>query len=565
MEYSVFIQLSVLMGITVSIAFVMRALRQPLLIAYLISGIVAGPIFLNVLNSDVELFHELAELGVIFLLFLVGLSLNVNHIRRLGPAAVVTGVGQLVFTAGMGYLILQILGYGVTTSIYLAMAITFSSTIIVVKLLSDKKDLQSTYGQSVLGLLVVQDIIAIAIMLVITTTNTGGDLTQLAGELALRGLIMIALIYFFSKYVLPHILNSVAKNGEFLFIFTMAWVFGVSALSYLAGFSVEIGAIIAGVSLGSSPYQPQISSRMRPLRDFFIVIFFLLLGSEMSLTGALEGWFPGLVLALFILFGNPFILYFLYRSQKFSRRNSFLAGVTAAQVSEFGFIVLFTGQQFGIFDGSELPIFTIVALITIFISSYLITYNEQIYRFLIPVFQFFGGEDRHVQKEHKDKKYDVILFGYHRIGWKVAETLQEMGKSFVIIDFNPVALKRARGRGIDAIFGDAADVEFLSALPLDTAKLIISTMPEFDDQLTLLKEIKQQNPKAKTILNLYHSDNLKELYEAGADFVMMPHLLGGAWLSELLTNHKRLTKTMFKDLRKDQKKEMELRYTAATE
>lgn len=565
MEYSVFMQLSILMGITVSIAFVMRALRQPLLIAYLVAGIVAGPMFLNVMNSDIPVFHELAELGVMFLLFLLGLSLNVNHLKRLGPAAVVTGLGQLIFTSVVGYGILTLLGYSVMTSIYLAMAITFSSTIIVVKLLSDKKDLQSTYGQSVLGLLIVQDIMAIAIMLVITTVNTGGDIASLAGTLFIKGIVMVAVIYFFARYVLSHILNSIANNGEFLFIFTMAWVFGISALTYVAGFSIEIGAIIAGVSLGSSPYQPQISSRMRPLRDFFIVIFFLLLGSEMSLDGAIAGWFPGLVLSFFILFGNPFILYFLYRSQKFSRRNSFLAGVTAAQVSEFGFIVLFTGQQFGIFDGTELPIFTIVALTTIFISSYLITYNEQLYRLLIPVFTFFGGEDKYMQKEQRDKKYDVILFGYHRIGWKVAEALQDMNKSFLVVDFNPAAIKRLKSRGIDAVFGDAADVEFLSGLPLDNVKLIISTLPEYDDQLTLLKEVKQENPKAKVILNLYHSKHLAELYDAGADFVMMPHLLGGAWLSELLNNHARLTKTLFKDLRHDQRTEMQLRYNNAVD
>jgi Kef-type K+ transport system membrane component KefB/Trk K+ transport system NAD-binding subunit len=564
MEHTIFLDLSLLLGLTVTIAFIMRLLRQPLLIAYLVAGIVAGPILLNIIDTDVEVFHQLSELGVILLLFMVGVSLNFSHMKDVGLPAIVTGIGQVVFTGAVGFFIIQWLGYSSVTALYLAIAITFSSTIIVVKILGDKGDLQTTYGQSVLGLLVVQDVLAIMVMLFLTTYGQGDSVLSTVGILARNGIVSIACIYFFARYALPKLLAQVAKNGEFLFLFSMTWVFLVSSLMYVAGFSLEIGAIIAGVSLGASPYQAQISSRIRPLRDFFIIIFFLLLGAEMSLSGAIAGWFPGLVLALFILIGNPLILYILYRTQKYTRRNSFLGAITAAQVSEFGFVVLFVGQQQGLFVSNELPIFTIVALVTIFISSYLITYNEQLYRFFLPVFQLFGP-DRHVQKEHATKQYDVILFGYHRIGWKVAEALQDLNKSFLVVDFNPTIIKRLKSRGIDAVFGDAADVEFLSSLPLDTAKLVISTIPEYDDQLTLLKEIKQKNPTAKIILNLYHSKHLSELYAAGADFVLMPHLVGGAWLSDIITTHPRMTKTLFSKLRHEQRTEMQLRYSDSME
>jgi Kef-type K+ transport system membrane component KefB/Trk K+ transport system NAD-binding subunit len=564
MEHTIFLDLSLLLGITVSIAFLMRILRQPLLIAYLIAGIVAGPILLNIIDADIEVFSQLSELGVILLLFMVGVSLNVSHMKDVGIPALVTGIGQVVFTGGVGFFLIQWLGYSSVTALFLAIAITFSSTIIVVKILGDKGDLQTTYGQSVLGLLIVQDVLAILVMLFLTTYGEGASALDTIGTLAVKGFLSIALIYFFARYALPKLLSSVAQNGEFLFLFSMTWVFAISAIMYLAGFSLEIGAIIAGVSLGASPYQSQISSRIRPLRDFFIIIFFLLLGSEMSLSGAIAGWFPGLVLALFILIGNPLILYILYRSQKYTRRNSFLGAITAAQVSEFGFVVLFVGQQQGLFVGNELPIFTIVALVTIFISSYLITYNEQLYRILMPMFQLFGP-DRHVQKEHPNKQYDVILFGYHRIGWKVAEALQSMNKKFLVVDFNPEVIKTLRSRGIDAFFGDAADVEFLSGLPLDTVKLVISTIPEHDDQLALLKEVKQQQPKAKVILNLYQSKHLASLYDAGADYVLMPHLVGGSWLANILTEHPRMTKTLFTDLRHEQRTEMLLRYSDSME
>lgn len=555
MEHSIFLDLSLLLGITVSTAFVMRLLRQPLLIAYLVAGIIAGPILLNIIDADVEVFSQLSELGVILLLFMVGVSLNVSHMKDVGLPALVTGIGQVLFTGAVGFFLIQWLGYSAVTALYLAIAITFSSTIIVVKILSDKGDLQTTYGQSVLGLLVVQDILAILVMLFLTTYGQGASLMDTMGELAIKGIISIACIYFFARYALPKLLAIVAKNGEFLFLFSMTWVFLVSAIMYLAGLSLEIGAIIAGVSLGASPYQAQISSRIRPLRDFFIIIFFLLLGSEMSLSGALAGWFPGLILALFILIGNPIILYILYRTQKYTRRNSFLAAITAAQVSEFGFVVLFVGQQQGLFTGNELPIFTIVALVTIFISSYLITYNEQLYRFLLPVFQLFGA-DRHVQKEQLQKTYDVIVFGYHRIGWAVVEKLAATAKSVLVVDFDPKQIQRLRAKGYDAVFGDAADVEFLSTLPFAHAKLVVSTIPQFDDQLTLVKEIKGSYPSTKVILNLYTLSHVRELYDAGADFVLLPHMVGGAWLADLVSDGRRLTLATFARLREEQQQEL---------
>jgi Kef-type K+ transport system membrane component KefB len=554
---NVFFDFTILLAITVSIAAVMRILRQPLMTAYIIAGIVAGPLFLNVINGREQSFEAFAQFGVVLLLFVVGLSLNVTHLKRVGKTASITGLIQVCVTGLVGFFLARYSGLSLLSSIYLGVAITFSSTIIISKLLGDKKDIQSTYGRNAFALMLVQDIIAIIIMLALASLQTGADLFYLAGQLVIKGILLIALVYFLSRYLLPKILDQVAKSGEFLFIFTVAWCFGVASILYWAGFSVEIGAIVAGLSLGSSRYQPQILSRVKPLRDFFIVLFFIILGSQMSLVGSAAVWLPATLLSLYVLLGNPLILYALYRLQKFSRRNSFLGAVTSAQVSEFGFVLIFTGSQLGHLRGAELSIFTIVALTTIFVSSYIITYNEQIYRALLPVFGWFGP-DRHRQKGDLKERYDVIVFGYHRIGWKVCEALAAQKLSFLVIDFNPSAIAKLKARGISCYFGDAADVEFLESLPLEKAKLIISTLPEADDQMALIQFTRGLSKRPIIVANIYHSEHLAQLYHAGADFVMMSHLLVGEWMSGVLKNQP-ITKQTFKEYKKSQKKEMKLR------
>ncbi len=556
---NIFLQISTLLGITVTIALVMRALRQPLMVAYLVAGIVSGPLFLNILHGESEVMEALSQFGVVLLLFVVGLSLNFAHIKKIGKASTVGGLSQVIFTALIGFGILKLMDFGNTSALYLAAGLTFSSTIIIVKLLSDKKDTETTYGRYTFGLMIVQDLIAILIMMVIAGTSQGEmTIAQAVTSLFGRTLILAAVVYFAARFLLPPLLDRVAKSSEFLFIFTVAWCFGVASILHALGFSIEIGAIVAGLTLGSSPYQPEISSRIKPLRDFFIVLFFIILGAEMELSNINAVIWPALLLSAFILIGNPFVLYRAFRGLKFTRRNSFLIGLTAAQVSEFGFVLLFTGKQLGHITGAEIEIFTIVALVTIIISSYGITYNEQIYQKLVPFFQLFG-KDKRYQKESEEEIYDVWVIGYHRVGWKVCDALEEKGVSYAVIDFNPKTISRLKHRGIKALFGDAADVEFLAGLPLDKSKMIVSTIPEVDDQKTLIAHARVQNPKIKIIANLYKTESVKELYDAGADYVMMPHFLGGNWIAEVL-RERPWTKRTFDALKKDQSRELHMSF-----
>ena len=555
MEGDIFLQVSVLLTVTVFIAFIIRLLRQPLMVSYIVAGIICGPMFLNIVQGGQETFKAFSQFGVVLLLFILGLSLDLNYLKKIGKTALIAGIGQVLFTFIFGFWILIGLRLSIASSLYLAIAITFSSTIIIIKLLNDKKDTDTVYGRNTIGLMVVQDIIAIVIMLGIGIAKEPEQLLNSIVIFSLKAVFLTTLFIILSKYILPKILKKISDSGEFIFIFTIAWCFLVASVVHFLGFSIEIGAIAAGLSLGSSTFQTQIISRIKPLRDFFIVIFFVILGSQMNLGNFDEIIIPGLILSIFILIGNPLILYLIFRFSKFTRRNSFLAGITAAQVSEFGFVLLFIGEQSGQVQGKEISVFTVVALTTIFTSSYLITYNNKLYDFISPFFRLFK-KDKHQQKETTEKTHKIWIFGCHRMGLKISKALQEKGQNFAVVDANSRTISKLIKKNIPAFFGDIADVEFLDSLYLKKAKLLILTTPDPHDQKTLISFAKKENPKITIVSNLHHYKHAEDLYDIGADYVIMPHLLAGQLMEKVIKNGT-WKKSNLKKLRTDQLREIE--------
>ncbi len=559
MTHTIFIDTGLVLGLAIAFSFLAQFLRQPLIVSYIITGIFAGPVFFNLINSSEEFFNVLAQFGVVLLLFLVGLSININFLKKVGKTAVIIGLAQVLITSLTAWLSIVSLGFDFVSAIYLAIAVSFSSTIIVIKLLGEKKDLRSVYGRYTIGILLVQDIIAVLIILLFPAFSGEVSLLVSLSAVFVKTSLLLALVYFLSGHIIPTVLNRVARDGEFLFIFSLAWCFFMAGVGEWSGLSLEVGAIIAGLSLGSTAYQIEISSRLKPLRDFFIVLFFVILGSEINFDNISSSIFAGLALTLFVIFSKPLFLYFLYRIGHFTRRNSFLSALNSAQVSEFGFVLLFMAIENGQISKQTMSVFTIVALLSIFISSYLIKYNLSIYKKIKIILDYLGKDERKEPKENENN-FDVLVFGYHRLGWKVCETLSEMKVSYAVVDFDTHATHKLKQRKIPYFFGDLMDSEFLEELPFAKVKMIISTLPKAGDQILLLKHIRKINKKAIIICNLSHSRYLNNLYEAGANYVMMPHLLSGEWIGNVLKT-KQWNKRTFNSLVREQKKEMKLRYS----
>lgn len=536
---SVFIELSLLLALTTLVTLIIKKLKQPLVVGYIISGIVAGPYFLNVLKAEDEL-ELFSKVGIVFLLFIVGLYLSPKVIQEVGKVSLVTGLGQVFFTSVLGFLISLALGIDKLAALYVAIALTFSSTIIILKLISDKKDLQKLYAKIAVGFLLVQDIVATIILIFVTMSTSGGEqglLVTLAYTLAKAGLILLFL-FLTTRFILPKLVENTAQSAELLFLTALAWGMGLASLFAYLGFSIEIGALIAGVTLSVTPYSIEIASRLKPLRDFFIIIFFILLGSQLQVDNLGNLIFPALVLSLFVLIGNPIIVIILMNYLGFNRKTSYMAGLTVAQISEFSLILGALGLRVGHLTADVLSLITLVGLITIAGSTYLILYSERLYpkltKFLI-ILELLKRKT--TDPGSVGENYDSVIFGFDRVGHLFAGALKKLELSFLVVDFNPESRERVDLLGLDSRFGDAADIEFLTELPLQKPKLIISTIPDNATNVLITSHFRERNAKAIIIPLAHTKAEALELYRSGATYVLMPHYLGADFVAQLISTN----------------------------
>ncbi len=551
---TIFIEISIIVIIATLVSLVVKFFKQPLIVGYIATGIIVGPYVLNILQArdEIELF---SKIGITLLLFIVGLTLNPDVMREVGKASFITGIGQVLFTSVIGYFIVRSLGFGTVPSAYIAVALTFSSTIIILKLLSDRGDLGKLYGKISIGFLLVQDIVATILLLVITVVGAtaiipSGNLSHFAVveimTLLGKGALASVFLYFVSKYVLPGIARFVAGSQEVLFIFSLAWGLGMSVFFYTIGFSIEIGALIAGVTLAASPFAYEISARMKPLRDFFIMLFFVLLGSQIIISQ-----FPALLsaaalLSLFVLVGNPLIVIILMNLLGYRIRTAFMAGLTVAQISEFSLILIALAFSLGHVSLEVVSLVTLVGVITIIGSTYFIQHADRIYLFLKPALSILTLRKPYIKENNLAESFDIIIFGYDRVGHDFVETARQITNNYLVVDYNPSSITRARLQGIPYRFGDAEDIEFLDEVQISRAKLVISTIPDFHINLSLLTHYRSHNQDGIFVTISHDISDTYALYRAGASYVVMPHYLGAGHAAALISSH-RFNREAFED------------------
>lgn len=549
----IFFQLSIIILVVLMLSAIMRILKQPLIIGYILSGILVGPLFFNIIPEGNTL-STFSEMGVAFLLFIVGLHLSPKVIKEVGKISVITGVGQVLFTTLIGYFIGILLGFSKITSLYLAIAVSFSSTIIIMKLLSDKDALEKLYGKISIGFLLVQDFIAIIILFIISSFSKGITSEIILNSL-LKGffvfLVFIPVFYF----LLPKISQFFAKSQELLFVFAISWGMGLASLFNYLDFSIEIGALVAGILLSTTPYNYEISSKLRPLRDFFMISFFILLGAGMVFEEINNLILPSIIFSLFILIGNPLIVMILIGIFGYSKNTGFYCGLTVAQISEFSLILIALGIKVGHLSSEIMSLITIIGLITIAGSTYLIMLSEKIYPRLSPYLNIFERE-KLKEKELKQEHYDYLLFGENRIGFSIMKTFNKLKKDYLVIDFDPEVVKRLSSEGVNCIYGDVSDSDFLEEIRPDKAKLIVSTIPEKEINILLTELVRKKNKSVIIITAARQILEAFELYKAGADYVILPHFLGGEYTAKIieqsLENKKRYQKekeAQIKDLK----------------
>lgn len=531
----IFIEISLILGITVLISGLIRLLKQPLIIGYILSGIIVSPYFLDLVQST-ETIKVFSQIGVALLLFIVGLSLSPKVIKEVGKVSLVTGIGQIVFTSLFGFLISRLLGFSNIVSIYIAIALTFSSTIIIMKLLSDKKDLEKLYGKISIGFLLVQDIFVIILLIVISSFSGNLGLESFSLRSVLFGLLLIIGFILISIFILPKLSRFFAKSQEFLFLFSVGWGLGLAALFHYLGFSMEIGALAAGIALSMSPFHYEISSKMRPLRDFFIILFFILLGSQMVFGNINELILPAIIFSLFILIGNPLIVIILMGILGYKKKTGFQAGFTVAQISEFSLILIGLGVSVGHLTNEILSLVTIVGLITISGSTYLILYSNKLYPYFSKILSIF--ERKNIKKnEQKSNNFELMLIGYNRIGYDLLKSFKKLKKKFLVIDYNPDTILELSKKNIECRYGDVEEDEFLNELDFSNTKMVVSTIPDFETNLLVVDKIREINKETIVIVISHDIEEANLLYKRGATYVIMPHFLGGNHASKMIDEY----------------------------
>lgn len=532
-----FYEVAALILLASAVGLVGLLLRQPLVVAFIAVGIIAGPDALGIAQST-QYIDLMAEISIAVLLFLVGLKLDIKLVRTLGRVALATGLGQVLFTAVFGFLICLALGIDWRSSIYIAVALTFSSTIIVVKLLSDKREIDSLHGRIALGFLIVQDIVVVLAMVTLSALGVGlGQDASLVDVVKIMGSGMTALVLalLFIRYAADRVLRRMARSPELTVIFAVGWAASLAAIADWLGFGMELGGLIAGMSLASTQYREAIASRLSSVRDFLLLFFFISLGISIDLStlGGQVG--PAIVLSLFVLIGNPLIVLVIMGTMGYRKRTGFLAGLTVAQISEFSLIFMAMGISIGHVTEDSLGLVTLVGLVTIALSTYMITYSHNLYKLLE---RFLGPFERKLaQREdvgvdgqgEPTQTYEFIVFGLGRYGGEIGKRLIERGHSVLGVDFDPQALDAWRRAGYDGRFGDATDPEFASNLPLAGVRAVISAVPQLstaltdaDPRMALLLGLRSYNFTGKIAVAMHTATDVEALQAQGADIVLRP-------------------------------------------
>ncbi len=530
----VFQEIAGILTLAAGIGIVGLLLRQPLVVAFIATGIIAGPDVLHIV-SDAQNIDLLAEIGIAALLFLVGLKLDVQIVRKLGAVAVATGLGQVVFTAVFGFLICLALGIDFITSVYIGVALTFSSTIIIVKLLSDKREVDSLHGRIAIGFLIVQDIVVVLAMITLSTIGVGTGGSQagfgVIGVLA-SGVLLVGAVALFIRFLAEPLLRHIAKMPELLVTFAIAWAVFFAATCDWIGLGKELGGLLAGVSLATTSYRDAVASRLSSLRDFLLLFFFIDLGMGLSLGSLGEQIPSAMLLSAFVLIGNPLIVMAIMGYMGYRKRTGFLAGLTVAQISEFSLIFMAMGVTLGHVADASIGLVTLVGLVTITLSTYMILYSHTLYGWFEPFIGYFERATPHREEDTGPpvgESFDVILFGVGRYGRELARVLHEGGARVLGIDFDPEALEDWRRRGLPGIYGDAADPEFAVSLPLENVRWLIIATPwvgpsvvHDDGRLVLMREIREAGFAGKVAIRSHDAADAELLQKAGADLVLQP-------------------------------------------
>jgi Kef-type K+ transport system membrane component KefB len=537
-------QLALVLAVCVGLGAVAVKLGLPLLVGLLIAGVAVGPELLGLVQPTAEI-ELLGEIGISLLLFVVGLKLDTRLVRKLGPVVLVAGTIQVAVTAVGAFLLSRTFGVELVPALYLGIAMAFSSTVVVVKLLTDRGEIEALHGRIALGILIVQDIIVVALMVALSSFS-GESSTSLVvqfGEVGLKGSVLFGAVALAARFVLPPVTHLLARRGELLVLASVTWAVAVAAIAIVLGFSAEVGAFVAGMALASSEYREAINGRLSTLRDFLLVFFFIDLGTRLTFEGADDIGLI-LVLSLFVLAVKPFIIAAVTVLLGFRSRTGVRASLTLAQISEFSLILVALGVSLDHLTGRTAGMAAGVALITITISSLLIARADAFVPLLAePFVRLQRAQLRKEQRGGERYEPTVVVVGLGRLGRQVLAELQRRGEDVLGVDYDPRTVRDGADTAPVA-FGDIEDPELPSQLPLKRTRWVVATPRDPDGHRTLITALRRYGYRGHIAVAVDHEADETVMTELGADLVLRPlHVAAGPLMTEIHDHDRRTART----------------------
>lgn len=534
-------EIGLIFGAAGIIGVVVSFFNFPLIIAYLGAGLILGPIGLHLIPTGSIQIEGLTTLGIAFMLFLVGLELDIGRIKSFGLSAIIIALTQVTLTALLTSILAAILGFHGLTVWYIGLSVAFSSTIIGVKLLSDKNQLVSLHGRIIIAILLIQDFLALATLIVAQTlySNTTNNLIFSVSILITKFVLFAIVAYIVRRSIIRHIFNVFAKNVELLFIASIGWALLLAYLANFLGFSIAIGAFVAGVTLAPLEVSEEIRGRVRWLRDFFLVIFLSLMSANLLDVISLHLFIIGLVFIGIVVLAKPLLAAILLGLNGYRRRTSFLVGTYLSQASEFSLILATIGAATKQINHEGASLIALITFGSMAISSIAISRSDSLFHRLTKWLSFLERKGYYRDDYRSlDRKLTnhVILFGANRVGKPILKQLQKLGHELVVVDFDPLVIKNLRAKQVPALYGDMGDPELVEHLGLLRAKMVISTAHDFDDTAAILKKVKVSNSQAICFVTASNAKEALQLYADGADYVVLPYHLSGEHLADLIAD-----------------------------
>jgi Kef-type K+ transport system membrane component KefB len=535
-----FTGLAIVLGLTSVLGYLFKILKQPPILAYISAGILANSSMLGIIKTgtDLEIF---SKFGVTLLLFSVGLNLSTNDMKKELQKGGSVAVIQVIIISLVGALVSQeLFNISKLGGLMVGLCLAFSSTIVSLKQLSDENNLVKLFGRLSTSILLVQDLLATFAFLIFNNFKDGTFLGwgNLVSTLP-KAMLFLLFVFLVTKFFIKPFEVKIGKNKESFFIASLAWAFGISALASNIGLSFEIGAIVAGISLANSNLSFEVNSRIKPLKDFFLALFFIAMGLQIGSSLESVNLSAVIFLTIVVCFIKPIVVILLLRDNNFSNKTSYRTGFSLAHISEFSIVLILLGSNNNLISHDVVSVILVTFAASILISSYINHYFDLLSQKLNLNFNKLDNLDI---KKH----YDIALFGYAKAGLELLNSFKKISTKILVVDYDPtIAIGLERDPRIDFVLGDLTQFTTLEEIDLEKIKMLAICINDASLNANIIKNISKLNPKCIIIAYAEDKAEATMLYDNGADYVVIPHMVGTEKLSSFIAKNK-FNKTDYK-------------------